>query len=89
MQEGAEVEAFVRWLAMNPHKLEEYMKNPGAFLDAANVGDEARAAIVGAGPGAIRRAVSAKSEEIYSGPEATAPNTYGRDETATGFGAKR
>ena len=30
-----EVEAFIRWLAMNPHKLADYEANPPAFLDAA------------------------------------------------------
>jgi hypothetical protein len=32
--------------------------------------------------------VALKAEEIYSAPEAASPNTYGRDESAKGFGAK-
>jgi len=84
---AAEVESFIRWLAVNPHKLQEYESDPKGFLDAANVGDAARAAIQAAGTAGVRQAVRAKEEEIYSAPETD--NTYGRDETATGFGAKR
>ena len=34
-----EVEAFIRYLAMNSHKLEDYKRNPSAFLDSANLGE--------------------------------------------------
>ena len=84
-----EVEAFIRWLAMNPHKLEDYKANPTAFLDAANLGEDARATLEGWGPDSVARGVTLKAEEIYSSPEAASPNTYGRDESAKGFGAKR
>jgi len=84
-----EVEAFIRWLAMSPHKLADYKANPTAFLDAANLGEDARAALEAWGPESVARGVALKAEEIYSGPEAASPNTYGRDESAKGFGAKR
>jgi len=89
VQSTPEVEAFIRWLAMNPHKMEDYMMNPDAFLAATNLGDEAGETIRTLGPSAIRRAVNEMAEEVYSSPEAAMPNTYGRDETVRGFGAKR
>jgi hypothetical protein len=83
-----EVEAFIRWLAMNPHKLDDYKRNPSAFLAAANLGEEARAALEAWGPDSVARGVQIKAEEIYSAPEAAMPTTYGRDENAKGFGAR-
>jgi hypothetical protein len=83
-----EVEAFIRWLAMNPHKLEDYQKNPSAFLDAANLGEDARATLEAWGPESVARGVHIKAEEIYSAPEAAAPNSYGRNENVKGFGTR-
>ena len=83
-----EVEAFIRWLAMSPHKLADYRANPAAFLDAANLGEDARATLEAWGPASVARGVELKAEEIYSAPEAAMPNTYGRDESAKGFGAR-
>ena len=83
-----EVEAFIRWLAMNPHKLDDYKRNPSGFLDGANLGEEARAALEAWGPESVARGVQIKAEEIYSAPEAARPTTYGRDENAKGFGAR-
>jgi hypothetical protein len=40
-----EVEAFIRYLAMNPHKLADYKQDPSGFLDAANLGEDARTAL--------------------------------------------
>jgi hypothetical protein len=88
MDLAPEVEAFIRWLAMNPHKLADYKANPTAFLNAANLGEDARATLEGWGPESVARGVMLKAEEIYSAPEAASPNTYGRDESAKGFGAK-
>jgi len=84
----SEVEAFIRFVALNPHKLEAYLKAPRAFLDAMGVGDEARAVLESYGPDGVRRAARAKADEVYNAPEAAAPNTYGRDESAKGFGSK-
>jgi hypothetical protein len=83
-----EVEAFIRYLAMNPNKLADYKQNPSAFLDAANLGDDARTALEAWGPESVARGVQIKAEEIYSAPEAGRPTTYGRDENARGFGAR-
>ena len=84
-----EIEAFIRWLAMNPHKLDDYKANPPAFLDAAHLGEEARATLEAWGPESVARGVALKAEEIYSAPESASPSTYGRDESARGFGARR
>jgi hypothetical protein len=83
-----EIEAFIRWLAMNPHKLEDYKSNPAAFLDAANLGDDARASLEAWGPESVARGVQAKAEEIHADPESASPMTYGRNENVKGFGAK-
>jgi hypothetical protein len=83
-----ELEAFIRYLAMNPHKLEDYKHNPSSFLDAANLGAEARASLEAWGTDSVAKGVRKKAEEIYGDPESARPTTYGRDETVKGFGAK-
>jgi hypothetical protein len=87
-QLSPELESFIRWLATNPHKLRQYEIDPRGFLDVAQVGAEARAALEAAGPQRVRRAVEAKAEEIHSAQDIDLDNPYGRDTKATGFGAK-
>lgn len=83
-----ELEAFIRYLAMNPQKLADYRANPTSFLDAANLGPEARASLDAWGPESVARGVQKKAEEILADPESANPMTYGRDESVRGFGAK-
>lgn len=81
-----ELDAFVRWLAMSPHKLEGFARDPEGFLVASNVGPDAAAAVRALGVEGVRRLVSEKSEAILSD---TSELTYRRDETVQGFGARR
>ncbi|GAC1363573.1 MAG: hypothetical protein NVSMB32_05300 [Actinomycetota bacterium] len=80
-----EVEAFVRYLAMNPHKLELYARDPEDFLVATNVGGEASATIREMGVEGVRQVVKTVAEAIYADPEA---GVLRRDETVRGFGAR-
>lgn len=80
-----EVDAFVRWLATSPHKLEEYALDPAGFLEAANVGQEARPVIMAYGVNGLRQLVKETAGQIYADPEG---GIVQRDESVRGFGAR-
>ncbi|HEU5003581.1 MAG TPA: hypothetical protein VFW71_12500 [Actinomycetota bacterium] len=86
MNPQAEYDAFIRWLATNPHKLEEYRADPTGFLEAANAGQVIRARIQAIGFEGLQRAVRDDAEKAMTA--VNEPN-FGRDENVQGFGARK
>ena len=80
-----EYDAFIRWLATSPHKIDEYAADPHGFLEAAQVGEVVRARVQAIGLEGLRRAVQADAQKGLD--TVNAPN-FGRDETVRGFGAR-
>ena len=79
-----EVEAFVRWLAMSPHKLDAYAADPEGFLEAANVGAEARTLIKAYGVEGLRSVVRDTAGQIFADPDA---GILRRDDSVRGYGS--
>ena len=81
-----EYDAFIRWLATNPHKIAEYEADPAGFLAAANVGEIVQARVRAVGVDGLRRAIREDADRVASSIDD--PN-FGRDATVQGFGARK
>lgn len=81
-----EVDAFVRWLAMSPHKLDAFAADPDSFLEEANVGPEARRLIRAYGVEGLRSLVRDTASRIFADPEA---GIVRRDDSVPGFGSRQ
>lgn len=86
MIHSPEVDAFVRWIVMNPHKLVPCLQDPDGFLAAANVGPDASAFIKGLGREGLVALVKTTGEAIMADPNAD--GTVQRDRNVSGFGAR-
>jgi hypothetical protein len=81
-----EVEAFIRFLAMNPHKTDDYLRDPQDFMDATQVSPPAQAVLSAMGPNNLLAMIKGLAEKVLAEPDS---GTYGRDDTVQGFGARR
>ena len=86
MDMSPEVEAFIRFLAMNPHKTDDYLRDPQGFMDATQVSPPAQAVLSAMGPDNLLLMIKNMAEKVLHQPDS---GTYGRDETVQGFGARR
>ncbi|HEU5004339.1 MAG TPA: alpha/beta fold hydrolase [Actinomycetota bacterium] len=85
---AVELEAFIRWLALDPEQTRKYLRDPESVLDGARLTDRVRATLRAAGPQAVLEAARAKAETIYEAPESWKPSTFNRDISAGGYGRK-
>lgn len=86
MEMTPEIEAFIRFLAMNPHKTDYYLQDPQQFMDATQVSPQAQAVLSAMGPDNLLALIKQVAEKVLQEPDS---GTFGRDETVQGFGARR
>ncbi|MGH2719691.1 MAG: hypothetical protein ACRDJU_14095, partial [Actinomycetota bacterium] len=83
-----ELEAFLRWLALNPEQLRAFLRNPEVTLQEAGTSEPVRAVLRAAGPQAVLDQVRAKAGSIHDAPESWVPSTFNRDTSVGGYGRK-
>lgn len=81
-----EFEAFIRWLATNPHKHAEYEADPQGFLAGSDASEVVKARVQAIGADGLRAAVQADKDKVASSIED--PN-FGRTQNVQGYGARR
>jgi hypothetical protein len=84
----AELEAFIRWLALAPEQIRDYRRDPATFLAASPLSEAARAALTTAGVDAVLEELRTIAEGIYESPASWQQSSFNRDRTATGYGRK-
>jgi hypothetical protein len=83
-----EMEAFIRWLALDREQVRNYRRDPVGFLTGGRVSEPVRAALTKAGVEAVLARVRDMAEALHGPPDSWAPSSFNRDPSATGYGRR-
>lgn len=85
-----ELEAFIRWLALDREQVRNYRRDPAGFLAAARLSERVRTALTAVGVEAVLTRVQEMSDSLHAPPppDAWGPSTFNRDPSVTGFGRR-